>query len=241
LQKIIANFVSGLIILFERPIRIGDFVTIGENSGTVTRIKIRATTLGDLDNREILIPNENLISQEVTNWTLSNSTTRVVVHVGIAYGSDTDRAREVMLGVLRDNQRILDTPPPQVFFLGFGDSSLDFQVRFFLRTFEERFPVSHQVHTDINKTLAREGFEIPFPQRDLNFRGQDGPFEFKRGETAAPGGGIDLASQIEEADAPKPTPKPTPKPKPKSKAGPPKASPPKPGAAKPKPGTPKPK
>lgn len=207
LQKIIANFVSGLIILFERPIRIGDFVTIGENSGTVTRIKIRATTLGDLDNREILIPNENLISQEVTNWTLSNSTTRVVIHVGIAYGSDTDGAREVMLGVLRDNARILETPPPQVFFLGFGDSSLDFQVRFFLRTFEERFPVSHQVHTDINKALAREGFEIPFPQRDLNIRGQDGPIEIRGDHARPPRGGTDLASQIDGANAPKAKPK----------------------------------
>jgi len=203
LQKIIANFVSGLIILFERPIRIGDFVTIGDNSGTVTRIKIRATTLGDLDNREILIPNENLISQEVTNWTLSNSTTRVIVHVGIAYGSDTDRAREVMLNVLRENSKILDTPPPQVFFLGFGDSSLDFQVRFFLRTFEDRFPVTHQVHTDVNKALAREGFEIPFPQRDLNWRGQDGPLEIKGreqkgGPEAAPRESSDMAAQIEK-------------------------------------------
>ncbi|MGB6318734.1 MAG: mechanosensitive ion channel domain-containing protein, partial [Litorimonas sp.] len=195
LQKIIANFVSGLIILFERPIRIGDFVTIGDKSGTVTRIKIRATTLGDLDNREILIPNENLISQEVTNWTLSNSTTRVVVNVGIAYGSDTDRAREVMMDVLRDNTKIIETPPPQVFFLGFGDSSLDFQLRFFLRNFEDRFPVSHQIHTDVNKALAREGFEIPFPQRDLNWRGQDGPLVF-RGAASAPRQS-DLATQID--------------------------------------------
>lgn len=211
LQKIIANFVSGLIILFERPIRIGDFVTIGDNSGTVTRIKIRATTLGDLDNREILIPNENLISQEVTNWTLSNSTTRVIVHVGIAYASDTDRAREVMMGVLRDNNKILETPPPQVFFLGFGDSSLDFQVRFFLRTFEDRFPVTHQVHTDVNKALAREGFEIPFPQRDLNFRGQDGPIKFKGGDDTPARSGSDMATQIETATAPKPKLKPGPK------------------------------
>jgi potassium efflux system protein len=202
LQKIIANFVSGLIILFERPIRIGDFVTIGDNSGTVTRIKIRATTLGDLDNREILIPNENLISQEVTNWTLSNSTTRVVIHVGIAYGSDTDRAREVMLDVLKANVKILDTPPPQVFFLGFGDSSLDFQVRFFLRTFEDRFPVSHQVHTDSNKMLIREGFDIPFPQRDLNIRGQDGPLEIKTGYAAPSRGGSDLETQIKEPSQP---------------------------------------
>ena len=187
LQKIIANFVSGLILLFERPIRIGDFVTIGDKSGTVTRIKIRATTLGDLDNREILIPNENLISQEVTNWTLSNSVTRVIVRVGIAYGSDTDRARDVMLETLKNTGKILDTPPPQVFFLGFGDSSLDFELRFFLRKFEDRFPVSHQVHTDVNKALAEHGFEIPFPQRDLNWRGQTAPFEMAtRGRGSAP-------------------------------------------------------
>lgn len=204
LQKIIANFVSGLIILFERPIRIGDFVTIGENSGTVTRIKIRATTLGDLDNREILIPNENLISQEVTNWTLSNSTTRIVVHVGIAYGSDTDRAREVMLDVLKTNGKILDTPPPQVFFLGFGDSSLDFQIRFFLRAFEDRFPVNHQVHTEINKALIREGFEIPFPQRDLNIRGQDGPIEFKGRYGEPPREGSEMTTQIKKPSTRKP-------------------------------------
>ena len=177
LQKIFANFVSGLIILFERPIRIGDFVTIGDKSGTVARIKIRATTLCDLDNREILIPNENLISQEVTNWTLSNSVTRVIVHVGIAYGSDTDEAREVMLDVIRENKKVLETPSPQALFLGFGDSSLDFELRFFIRTFEERFPISHQIHTVVNKALAKHGFEIPFPQRDINWRGQDGPLE----------------------------------------------------------------
>jgi len=101
LQKIIANFVSGLIILFERPVRIGDYVTIGEQSGTVSKIQIRATTLADLDNREILIPNEALISERVTNWTLSNSVTRLTVPVGIAYGSDTDKARDLMMEALK--------------------------------------------------------------------------------------------------------------------------------------------
>lgn len=222
LQKIIANFVSGLIILFERPIRIGDFVTIGDKSGTVTRIKIRATTLGDLDNREILIPNENLISQEVTNWTLSNSVTRVVVHVGVAYGSDTDAARDVMMGVIRENQKILDTPPPQVFFLGFGDSSLDFQLRFFLRAFEDRFPVSHQVHTEVNKALAGAGFEIPFPQRDLNIRTQDIPLDIRSSHTQPKHKGSDLATQIETPSQPPerkpPHPKAEPRPNPKKKS-----------------------
>ena len=173
LQKIIANFVSGLILLFERPIRIGDFVTIGTQSGTVTRIKIRATTLIDLDNREIMIPNENLISQEVTNWTLSNATTRLVCSVGIAYGSDTEKARELMLDVLKSNSKILDNPPPAVLFTNFGDSSLDFELRAFLRVFEDRWPVKHQIHTEVNRVLAEAGIEIPFPQRDLNIRSQD--------------------------------------------------------------------
>lgn len=203
LQKIIANFVSGLIILFERPIRIGDFVTIGDKSGTVTRIKIRATTLGDLDNREILIPNENLISQEVTNWTLSNSVTRVIVNVGVAYGSDTDRAREIMLDIVRTNSKILETPPPQVFFLGFGDSSLDFEVRVFLRTFEDRFPVRHQLHTEINKALAEAGIEIPFPQRDLHIRSQDMPIEH-RSRDAKPARS-DMETQIKSPAKPKKT------------------------------------
>ncbi len=179
LQKIIANFISGLIILFERPIRIGDYVTIGEQSGTVSRIQIRATTLSDLDNREILIPNEALISERVTNWTLSNSITRMIIPLGIAYGSDTDQAREIMLKVLRDNPKVLDTPAPNVLFTGFGDSSLDFQLRVFLNHFEDRWPVTHIIHTEVNKALEAAGISIPFPQTDLNIVSQNSPFEIK--------------------------------------------------------------
>ena len=168
LQKIIANFVSGLIILFERPIRIGDYVTIGEQSGTVSRIQIRATTLSDLENREILIPNEALIGERVTNWTLSNSVTRLTVPVGIAYGSDSDAAGELMLKTLKDNPKVLDSPPPQVLFMGFGESSLDFELRAFLRNFDDRVPVKHSIHSDIYKALDGAGISIPFPQRDIN-------------------------------------------------------------------------
>lgn len=171
LQEIIANFISGLIILFERPVRIGDYVTIGDQSGTVTRIQIRATTLGDLDRREILIPNKELITGRVMNWTLSNSETRMIIHVGIAYGSDTDKARDIMFSVISSNPKVLDGPKPQVFFLGFGDSSLDFELRIFLRSFEDRYPVSHAIHTDINKALQEAGISIPFPQRDLHIIG----------------------------------------------------------------------
>lgn len=177
LQKIIANFVSGLIILFERPIRIGDYVTIGDQSGTVSRIKIRATTLNDLDNLEILIPNEAVISERVTNWTLSNSITRLMVPVGIAYGSDTDRARDLMMETVKAQTKVLASPQPQVLFMGFGDSSLDFEIRVFLRSFEERVPMRHLLHTEINKTLEKAGISIPFPQRDLNIVSQNIPLE----------------------------------------------------------------
>ncbi len=168
LQEIIANFISGLIILFERPVRIGDYVTIGDQSGTITRIQIRATTLADLDNREILIPNKELITGRVTNWTLSNNTTRMIIRVGVAYGTDTDLARETILGAVRSNTKVLETPKPQVFFLGFGDSSLDFEIRVFLRSFEDRYPVSHHIHTDVYRALTAANISIPFPQRDLH-------------------------------------------------------------------------
>lgn len=168
LQKIIANFVSGLIILFERPVRLGDYVTIGEQSGNVTRIQIRATTLVDLDNREIIIPNEALISERVTNWTLSNSITRLITHVGVAYGTDTDQIKAIMIEVAKANPLVLDTPSPQVIFSGFGDSSLDFQLRAYLKSFEDREPTRHALHSEINKAFANANITIPFPQRDLH-------------------------------------------------------------------------
>lgn len=170
LQEIIANFISGLIILFERPIRVGDYISIGDKSGTVRRIQIRATTLSDLDKREIFIPNKELITQKVTNWTLSDSITRIIVPVGIAYGSDTEKARDIMIKVLEDNKRVLRQPKSNVYFLGFGESALDFELRIFVRSVDDRFEVSHDIHTDINKALGEAGFEIPFPQMDLKIK-----------------------------------------------------------------------
>ncbi len=170
LQAIFANFISGLIILFERPVRIGDYVTIGDISGTVTRIQIRATTLLDLDNKEILIPNQELVTQQVTNWTLANPVTRLIIKVGIAYGSDTEKAHKVMLETIRENPNVLNNPEPTVLFLGFGDSSLDFELRSFLRDFTQRFIVSHELHMAIDAALRAADIEIAFPQRDLHIK-----------------------------------------------------------------------
>ncbi len=174
LQAIFGNFISGLIILFERPVRIGDYITIGDISGTVTRIQIRATTLLDLDNREILIPNQELISQQVVNWTLDNPVTRLIIKVGIAYGSDTHKAHSIMLETIKKNPNVLEHPEPRVLFLGFGDSTLDFELRTFLRDFTQRFIVSHELHMALDAALRDGGIEVAFPQRDLNIKNPEG-------------------------------------------------------------------
>lgn len=170
LKEIFANFFSGLIILFERPIRIGDTVTIDTLSGTVTKIRIRATTVTDFDNKEQVIPNQNFLINPLINWTLSDPITRVVFTVGIAYGSDTEKALQVITDVVRAHSEVLEEPRPTVFFVGFGASSLDFEVRVFVRERLRRMPLRHDLHMAMNKALAEAGIEIPFPQRDLHLR-----------------------------------------------------------------------
>jgi potassium efflux system protein len=170
LQEIVANFVSGLIILFERPIRVGDTVTVGQLSGTVSRVRIRATTITDWDRKEIIVPNKAFITEQVVNWTLADPITRVVVPVGISYGSDVELAQKVMEDTLHSLPLVLDEPEPQVFFIGFGDSSLDFSLRVHSRQLADRLPLMHAVHKAILKALREHGIEIPFPQRDLHVR-----------------------------------------------------------------------
>ena len=171
LQEIVANFVSGLIILFERPVRVGDTVTIGDLSGTVSNIKIRATTITDFDNREVLLPNKSIITENVTNWTLHNPITRLLLKIGIAYGSDTRLAREVLLNVIDNHPDVLKLPAPSVLFMNHGESSLDFELRIFVESPSKRLPVIHEINTLINEALSKNGFEIPFPQRDIHIIG----------------------------------------------------------------------
>lgn len=173
LQEIVANFVSGLIILFERPIRVGDTVTVGSDSGTVSRLQIRATTITDWDNKEILVPNKNFITESVVNWTLSSSVTRLIAKVGVAYGTDIVAAREAITGALKSVPTVLENPAPSVFFLGFGDSSLNFEVRAFVDDLSKRLPTLHELNLAINLALAAAKIEIPFPQTDLHVRSDD--------------------------------------------------------------------
>jgi potassium efflux system protein len=168
LQEIVANFISGIIILFERPIRVGDTVTIGDLSGTVRNIKIRATTITDFDNRDVLLPNKSIITENVTNWTLNDAVTRVVIPIGVAYGSDIEQVRNLLLEIVTNHPDVLTTPPPTVFFLAHGDSSLDFNVRVFVETPIKRLPVTHEINAKINAVLKDNGIDIPFPQRTLH-------------------------------------------------------------------------
>jgi potassium efflux system protein len=170
LQEIFANFISGLIILFERPIRVGDTVSVGEVSGTVSKIRIRATWITAFDRKELIVPNKEFVTGRLINWTLSDAILRVSIPVGIAYGSDTDRAIEVLNQVARESRRVLRDPAPQVLFLSFGDSSLSFELRVFVRNAEQLFPARHDLHMSIDKAFREAGIEIAFPQRDLHVR-----------------------------------------------------------------------
>jgi potassium-dependent mechanosensitive channel len=168
LQEIVANFVCGLIILFERPIRVGDVVTIGDQTGRVTRIQIRATTVTDWDRRELIVPNKEFITGQLINWSLSDPITRVVVPVGVAYGSDTKMTEDLLLKTARENLMVLSQPEPSALFLGFGDNSLNFELRVFVRGMDNRLPVTHQLHLAIDREFRKAGISIAFPQRDIH-------------------------------------------------------------------------
>jgi potassium efflux system protein len=168
LQEIVANFVSGLIVLFERPYRLGDFVTVGDNSGTVTRIRIRATTITDLDRRELIVPNKEFITGKLINWSLSDPITRVIVPVGIVYGSDTALAEKLLMKVAKENPMVLEQPEPAALFLGFGDNSLNFELRVFIKGAQNRFIVMHRLHQEIDREFRKVALVIAFPQRDVH-------------------------------------------------------------------------
>lgn len=170
LQEIFANFVSGLIILAERPIRIGDTVTVGETTGTVTRIRMRATTITDWDRKELIIPNRTFITGEVINWTLSDPVLRLIVVVGVSYSADVRKAEAILLRVASEQPTVLEDPKPYVIFGRFGDSTLDFELRVFIPHIDHILTVRHDLHMRITEAFREAGVEIAFPQRDLHLR-----------------------------------------------------------------------
>lgn len=170
LQEIFTNFVSGLIILFERQIRVGDVVTVGNISGKVSHIQMRATTITDWDHKELIIPNKEFVTGQVINWSLSDTILRILIPVGIAYGSDTKLAYENLLAAAQAHLNALNEPEPTVRFVAFGESSLDFELRVYIPHPDLQLETKHDLHMDIDRRFREAKIEIAFPQRDLHIR-----------------------------------------------------------------------
>lgn len=170
LQEIFANFISGLILLFERPVRVGDVVTIGDMTGRVSQIRIRATTIRDFDNKEIIVPNKTFITERFVNWTLSDQVTRIVLPIGVAYGTDLEKATRILLQLAAAHPKVMKEPAPWVVFDRFGDSALLLELHVYAEELNHRVDVRHEMNAAILAAFAAEGIEIPYPQHDVHLR-----------------------------------------------------------------------
>jgi small-conductance mechanosensitive channel len=174
LQTVVNNFVSGLILLFERPVKVGDTVQIGQHVGSLKQIGLRASVLRKIDGSDVVVPNSQLISEEVINWTMSDDRRRIDVPVGVAYGSDPEQVIELLKKVAIGREDVMSEPAPKTLFLGFGDNALDFELRFWTENTERWVDLRSEVVTAVYMALAEAKIEIPFPQRDLHVRSVDG-------------------------------------------------------------------
>jgi len=178
LQEVVANFICGLIVHFERPFRLGDTVTIADISGTVTRIQMRATHIQDWDRKVLIVPNKEFITGRLVNWSLTDNIARIKVPVGIAYGSDTELAEKLLLKAAKNNNLVMVNPEPQAVFLGFGDNSLKFELRVFINGLNDWIPMLHKLNQSIDREFRKAKVTISFPQRDVHLD-QVGPLEVR--------------------------------------------------------------
>ena len=169
LQEVVSNFVSGILLLFERTLRIGDIISVNNKTGTVDKLGMRATVLRTLDNIEILVPDQDLLTSTVETYTFSNRTVRRMVTVGVSYDSEPQQVRTLLLAIAERHGQILDNPAPEVFFAGFGDSSLDFELAVWLDSPPSVARVLSDLRFMIWSDFAKHNIEIPFPQRDVHF------------------------------------------------------------------------
>ncbi|MBD3184507.1 mechanosensitive ion channel [Candidatus Poribacteria bacterium] len=169
LQNITSNFVSGIILLFERPVSVGDYIDVGDTSGVVESIDMRSTTIITLDNITLIVPNSKFIEDTVTNWSVGDPKVRIKIPVGVAYGSDTELVTKLLLEVAEKHTEVLDNPKPDVLFSEFGDSSLNFILRTWIISPRRKLPITSDLNYAIDKAFRDHDVTIPFPQRDVHF------------------------------------------------------------------------
>ncbi|MCP9842055.1 mechanosensitive ion channel [Synechococcus sp. J7-Johnson] len=170
LQGITKNFISGLIIIFERPIQVGDFVEVGELQGTVQRISLRCTEVMTLDHISIIVPNAEFLESQVVNWSHGSPISRLTLPIGVAYGSDCEAVRTALVDACQNDPAILPEPPPRVFFTGFGDSALNFKLLVWINQPMRQYEIISDLNFRIEAVLRERRISIPFPQRDLHLR-----------------------------------------------------------------------
>lgn len=170
LQNIVNNFASGLILLFERSIKVGDIVVVGGEWGTVKKLGLRATVIQTFDNSEMIVPNSNLVSSTVNNWTLSERKTRFVASVGVDYDSDIQLVTKLLLEAASNHPKVMQDPAPSVVFTAFGDSSLNFDLRGWVPDIDFRASTKNEIMYEINRLFRENNIVIPFPQRDIHIK-----------------------------------------------------------------------
>ena len=177
IQGIAKEFVSGLVLIFERPIQAGDFVELGDLVGTVEHISVRSTEITTLDRVSVIVPNSRFLETEVINWSHRSPISRMRIRAGVAYGSNLQTVRQALLDAANQHSDVLSIPPPNVFFLGFGDSSLDFDLLAWISEPRKQFQIKSDLYFRIYQLFQERGIEIPFPQRDLHVRSGNFPVE----------------------------------------------------------------
>jgi small-conductance mechanosensitive channel len=170
LQNIVNNFISGLILLFERPVKIGDMIAIDNQLGRITRIGLRSTVVETYDRAEVIVPNAELISERVTNWTFTSNMARITLPVGVAYGTPLERVLSALQVVAREHAEVLRDPEPVALFIEFGDSSINFELRAWIGDVNERLRIRSELGLAIDEAFRKNGITIPFPQRDLHLQ-----------------------------------------------------------------------